>query len=444
MSVSLVLLCTRLGQAALLHRYPPQWVAIKRAPPPLAMVTASSAASSFTSSFLFTTCQAGAEKLLKAELERTLPEMRFAFSRPGLVTFKNTTVDGVVCSSVSIASSFARTYGASVGQAASTSEIFELAQRVAMTTSCPLCLHVWCRDQGGMRFGHPLAVAKREERVASLRDDLVRLAPEGMWSATSGAVAEGAAVLSVIVGEEGEKHFVGFHIHHSSADVAGRIIPRRAHVPHAGGVFPGLEEAPADAPSRAYLKIEEAIRWASEAVDVRAGDLALEVGSAPGGAVHALLQRGLSVHGIDPSPADREHAPVVAEHPRFTAHKAKLGQAGLLERLPPQVDWLLCDANIAPDEAVPRLAELCTRFSPRLKGVFYTCKLGERLWAKPKLLLDELERIKALLGASADFVAFDCVQLTANRQELLVLGVTKEGASRAEGSRRSGDGAIVM
>ena len=35
--------------------------------------------------------------------------------------------------------------------------------------------------------------------------------------------------------------------------------PTRAHVPHAGGLFPGLTDLPPDAPSRAYLKIEEVL-----------------------------------------------------------------------------------------------------------------------------------------------------------------------------------------
>ena len=98
---------------------------------------------------------------------------------------------------------------------------------------------------------------------------------------------EGAAVLSVIVGEEAsaekaaERHFLGLHIHSSTVErtiergtvyplrgtrVAGapRSSPRRAHVPHAGALFPGLSELPLDAPSRAYLKIEEALRWTGE------------------------------------------------------------------------------------------------------------------------------------------------------------------------------------
>ena len=49
---------------------------------------------------------------------------------------------------------------------------------------------------------------------------------------------------------------------------------------------------PAEAPSRAYAKIEEAIAWAQ--LPVRAGDVALEIGAAPGGAVMALARRGVA------------------------------------------------------------------------------------------------------------------------------------------------------
>ena len=54
-------------------------------------------------------------------------------------------------------------------------------------------------------------------------------------------------------------------------------------------------DVPADAPSRAYAKIEEAIAWAS--LPIEAGQVALEIGAAPGGAVMALARRGLEVCG---------------------------------------------------------------------------------------------------------------------------------------------------
>ena len=159
--------------------------------------------------------------------------------------------------------------------------------------------------------------------------------------------------------------------------------------------------------------------------------------SAPslGGAAYALLERGLRVYGVDPTPPGRKHAPVVAEHPRFVEIVARLGEPGLLQRLPSDVDWLLCDANIAPDVAVPHLADLCSRCGERLQGLFYTCKLGEKLWTKPAQMLDELEALKAQLAAAADFGLMQSVQLSNNRQELLVLGVTRRGLQRAEGRR---------
>ena len=157
--------------------------------PPVASLATPSAE---PSRFLFATCRAGSEKLLKAELERTQPDLKFAFSRPGLVTFKNSSADGVVSPTVSIRSAFARVHGASVGLAAAASEIYELAQRVSPTR--PLCLHVWCRDTGGARSAHPLAVSERATRVASLRRELEAIAPAGLWSA-SAVADEGAPVL---------------------------------------------------------------------------------------------------------------------------------------------------------------------------------------------------------------------------------------------------------
>src|SRR5690349_20007277 len=38
--------------------------------------------------FVFATCQVGAEIALKQEVARTAPNLRFAYSRPGFLTFK--------------------------------------------------------------------------------------------------------------------------------------------------------------------------------------------------------------------------------------------------------------------------------------------------------------------------------------------------------------------
>jgi 23S rRNA (cytidine2498-2'-O)-methyltransferase len=159
--------------------------------------------------FLVTSCQAGAEKLLKAELARTHPELRFAYSRPGLVTFKNSPADGIVSPTVSISSSFSRVHGASVGQARTASEICVLARQ--LFSGRPLCLHVWGRDLGSVRSTHPAAVSERAAQVVALRRNLVECAPD-LWS-PSEVADEGSPVLSVILGDEEDLNFVGIHTH---------------------------------------------------------------------------------------------------------------------------------------------------------------------------------------------------------------------------------------
>ena len=78
------------------------------------------------------------------------------------------------------------------------------------------------------------------------------------------------------------------------------------------------------------------------------------------------------------------------------------------------------------------MAELCSHCRQRLQGIFYTCKLGERLWSRPDQMLDELDAVKARLAAACDLVSIESVQLSANRQELLILGVTQRGLARTQ------------
>jgi hypothetical protein len=61
-------------------------------------------------------------------------------------------------------------------------------------------------------------------------------------------------------------------------------------------------EVPPEAPSRAYAKLEEAIAWAG--LPVGAGQVAVEIGAAPGGAAYALARRGVTVHAVDPGDLD--------------------------------------------------------------------------------------------------------------------------------------------
>ena len=67
-----------------------------------------------SSSYIFTVCQVGAEKALKDEISREHPDLRFAFSRPGFVTFKS--LGAPLNEDFALKSVFARAYGLSLGE----------------------------------------------------------------------------------------------------------------------------------------------------------------------------------------------------------------------------------------------------------------------------------------------------------------------------------------
>ena len=66
--------------------------------------------------FTFATCLPGLEPALKQDVARARPELRFAYSRPGLVTFKS---DGAIADDDSPGSPLARVWGRSIGPARS-------------------------------------------------------------------------------------------------------------------------------------------------------------------------------------------------------------------------------------------------------------------------------------------------------------------------------------
>ena len=196
--------------------------------------------------FWFAACQPGSERMLKAEVARSHPLLRPAYSRPGLVTWKGDA--GAFPDTV-----FARVAGVSYGPATDASQVVARAREAGTKR-----LHVWKRE------GEPAPEAR--EALLATGEFLPEERPKA-----------GETVLDVIVAD-GEPAWVGAHTH------------RRGASPWAGGLY--KIELPADAPSRAYLKLEEALAWSG--VRPKAGETALEIGSSPGGASHALLRRGLN------------------------------------------------------------------------------------------------------------------------------------------------------
>lgn len=317
--------------------------------------------------FTFATCLPGLEGALKHDVQRARPELRFAYSRPGLVTFKSSLA---ISDDDRPGSPLARVWGRSIGPARSPDDA---AHQLAMLGVGRV--HVFARNV----------------------EDAVELAP---WldAATSrlgvatGPSEPGERVADVIVAPEpSEPAWLGVH----------RADGEHARWP--GGLVPA--QVPDDAPSRAYAKIEEAIAWAE--LPVEAGQVALEIGAAPGGAMLALARRGLEVWGVDTA----ELAPVVLAEPRAHHFALKVG-ALRWEQLPPRIDWLLVDVNLAPQVALHEVARLMPALTrAKLRGAVITLKLNDDAVVAELPAL--VERIHAL--------GFDDVRLRhlpSNRREI--------------------------
>jgi len=391
---------------------------------PLAGPLFEAATKSFPSSnFLFTTVKAGSEKALKGEFAKKYPDMRSAFSRPGLVTWKQ---PSLIRSDIEIDSCFASTYGVSLQQVANASEVVKVASSLNKQM---LCLHVYAREETGAASKHPDAIAAKNKQVERIRNEVLNVAPPGLFQAGQKdqyKANEGNHVLHVIVGDDEEKLILGLSQHSSRFSNNNAKIN---HSPYPGGYMQHIV-LPPEAPSRAFLKIEEAIEWAQ--LDMTKGDLAVEIGSAPGGACYSLLKRGLTVIGIDPSPQDRTHAPIVANHKGFKAIKKFVRNVDVEKEIPRRVDWLLCDANVEPEEVIIHLNAMVSHFDPTVfKGLIWTIKFGDLLWSNQVDITDHIDDITArLCKASPLFELVQMTQLPSNRQEMLLLALTKQGIKR--------------
>jgi 23S rRNA (cytidine2498-2'-O)-methyltransferase len=337
--------------------------------------------------FVFAVCQVGAEPALKAEVARLHPGWRFAFSRPGLVTWRT---ERPVDAEVQLGAVFARAFGASLGKATTLPELLRLAENLAADASqAPLRLHVFAGEDSPL--GEEACVAP-DAVAEELRANLLALAPATLLAADARPPRRGELVLDVIV-RQGEPLWVGFHRHGD------------AHSPFPGGRM--QLALPDQAPSRAWLKLEEALAWSH--LPLRPGQVAVEIGSAPGGASFALLQRGLKVVGVDPG----QMAPQVLAASGFSHLQLSLGDLRR-EQLPPQVDWLLMDVNLAPQVALHGVRRIVSTLRPALRGVLFTLKLND--WK----MAAEVPALCARVGGMG-LENVRATQLQANRREICVV-----------------------
>lgn len=325
-------------------------------------------------------------------MQRLHPGFRFAYSRPGLVTWR---AENAVPPDFALGAVFARAFGISIGKAATPGEVIDLARALRGSETPPagepLVLHVFERD----RPEPPEAETTVGVLAKAVRAELLAAAPAGLFVTAERLPRRGEAVLDVIVAPD-EALWVGHHVHGD------------AHSPFAGGR--AEVTLPPEAPSRAYLKLEEGLSWSR--LPMKRGQVAVEIGSAPGGASWALLQRGLTVIGVDPGAMAEQ----VLASKNFTHLQIPLGELRR-EQLPPRVDWLLIDVNLAPQVALHGVRRIVATLRGTLRGVLFTLKLNE--WKLAEAVPELLARV-----AGMGLCEVRATQLVSNRREICVTAVT--------------------
>jgi 23S rRNA (cytidine2498-2'-O)-methyltransferase len=145
---------------------------------------------------------------------------------------------------------------------------------------------------------------------------------------------------------------------------------------------------------------------------VKRGELALELGAAPGGGTRALAEAGLRVVAVDPQPLD----PAVVGLPGVTILARRAGDIKLAE-VPADVQWLVSDMGIPPGDALRAIERLLPAL-PQLRGFLLTLTLTDSGVVRhlPQTF-NELRR----LGATE----VRARQLAANRRDIFVYAPTR-------------------
>jgi len=345
-----------------------------------------------TSSFAYAVCRAGSEKALKADVKsRHGDVLTPAYMRPQLITFKS---GHPLPASFSLDSPFARVSGLSLGSGTTDAAIADLAEPLRGET---LHLHVFPREhpEDGLTPEQWEVIDAQRDRLASA------LAASGYrLHLANRAPVVGDMVLDLILDDvDTKKILVGVHQHTAQSHPLPGALPSIA--------------LPPEAPSRAFLKMEQAIIFAGlDGHDALRGQTALELGCAPGGATLALLRRGVRVCGVDPGPMDpRVLSYAESSRVAFQHLQLPVGDLHTIE-LPGRMNLLITDMNLAPPVVIHYLENIQRRVRASL--LFVTLKLNDK--AMETRLPDFLDRLRRFAPDP-----FRVTQLPANRSEICVI-----------------------
>lgn len=301
--------------------------------------------------FVMMTCAHGAEKLVQTSVADH--GWRLAFSRPGFVTAKH---DQTAVSPPK--GTFIRTSSLSLGSVRGDSmgELLSGVQSALQSANVAAPfdhLHVFPRDRAPIgRFDFEPGVDEVAKLVAESLH--AALATDFVSSDQPNTVAQPWQNVLDLVLVEPNQWMIG---HHRVTDIHGRWP---------GGVQPIEPKYPPI--SRAYYKAAEAIAWSG--FEVGENDLAVEIGSAPGGACGRLLELGCRVMGVDPAEMD----PRIDRHPNFEHRRARGGD--IPRRAYENARWLLVDSNVRPDQTLTTVQNIVTHEATDFEGLLLTLKIG--------------------------------------------------------------------
>jgi 23S rRNA (cytidine2498-2'-O)-methyltransferase len=313
--------------------------------------------------FVFATCRAGSEAALKREVAVRHGEMLTpAFMRPQLITWK---ARAPLDERFELGAVFAAVSGRSLGTARTVEEVAALSPPVAAVQVLPRVM-----PEDGLSV-------EGWASLDAIRDRLTPLVTKAEEK-----------VLDVIVGEGGEPWFVGWHRGDQEVLFRGTLPP--------------------EAPSRAWLKMEQALAWAGLAGPKSlVGRRVIELGCAPGGGSYSLLQHGAEVIGVDTGAMSQ----LVLDSPLFTQVKMAAGDFQKTI-LPHDIDILTSDMNLEPNLVLDYVEFITGQLEPRL--LILTLKLNDaKVEARLPALLQRVQRFAPKPVRAK--------QLPANRRDLCVI-----------------------
>lgn len=282
--------------------------------------------------FLFAVCRAGSETTLKQDVARRYAgKLTPAFMKPQFITWKSVgETDFISTGSLSV---FARVAGTSLGLCQTRDDVVQHALTLSQRH---LHLHVFPRNapEDGLPEDSWARVDHMHQQLKSA------LTSAGISVITAQPVKKDDIILDVIIGEkEGEPLFAGWHVH----QLGMHTLP--------GGL--SRLQVSDQVPSRAWLKLEQALEWRDWHQKPWQGQSAIDLGCAPGGASYALVSRGMHVIGVDTGEMDERVYLAAKQHGGSFEHwRIPAGQIAL-SSLPERPEVLLCDINLAPNQVIP-------------------------------------------------------------------------------------------